>query len=41
MHSIKIDAQKKMIESSFGRRFHDLNYIEVEFVLKSLKSLSN
>ncbi len=30
--SIKIDAQKQMVESDFGQRFHDLkvlNYFEV------------
>jgi hypothetical protein len=32
MHSIKIDAQKQMVECGFGCRFHDLNYIEVEFI---------
>ena len=26
---IKSDAQKQMVEFSFGRRFHDLNYFEV------------
>jgi hypothetical protein len=25
---IKSDAQKQMVESGFGLRFHDLNYFE-------------
>ena len=28
---IKSGAQKKMVESGFERRFHDLNYFEVDF----------
>ena len=26
---IKSDAQKQMVESGFGRIFHDVNYLEV------------
>jgi hypothetical protein len=29
---IKSNAQKQSVEFAFGRRFHDLNYIEVEFI---------
>ena len=29
---MKGDAQKKMVESGFGRRFHDLNYLEVGII---------
>ena len=29
---IKSDAQKQMVEYGFGRRFHDLKYIEVGII---------
>ena len=29
---IKNDGQKQMVESSFGCRFHDPNYVEVGIV---------
>jgi hypothetical protein len=36
MLSIKSDAQKQMVESGFGHKFHDLNYLMLDFFFLSL-----
>ena len=39
---IESDVQKQMVESGFGRKFHDLDYFKVGFLFSySLNSLSS